>query len=190
MRDADVAAREADAHEGDVERGARRAHAHVGGQREREPASGRRPVDGGDHRLGQRAHRERQGGDPLLAIQDGLDGVASPEGIGGRDVQAAAEPAGLSGEDDHADAAVARERREGAVELVHELPGQRVEALGPAQREPRDARARRIPGQAGGRHPRGATLRPAPAPAPTRPDRVVGFSSRVAGRAPRDGAAR
>ena len=88
----------------------RAGEADVGAEHEGEAAAGRRTVDRGDHRLGQRAQVRDQPGDVLL---HGEAGLCAAEALGVRrravaaEVEAGAEATAGAGEDDDAHGASA-----------------------------------------------------------------------------------
>ncbi len=104
-RHADVAARQADADERDVEAGTGRRDADVARQREREPATRRRAVHRGDDRLRHRSHLRDEARDQLLHRHARPGRGPSPRRRRARalgQVETRAEPATRAGEHDHA----------------------------------------------------------------------------------------
>ncbi len=126
-----------------LKRACRGAEPDVAGQRQRQPAAGGRPVDGGDHGLGHVLQRRRERGDQLLAAVDVERAVDRADGVVGLDVDAAAEAAPGAGQDRDPDRLVGADLGDRPVQLFDQLPAERVEPLGPFQDDPRDALGRR-----------------------------------------------
>jgi hypothetical protein len=129
--DADVAPRQPDADERDVEFRARRTDADVAGERQRQAAARGGAVDGADDRLGEVAQRERQARDVLLAAKVRLHRSRARDRCVVGNVETAAEPRAIAGQDENAQLR-RRDLRKCLVQLVDERPRQRVEALGAA----------------------------------------------------------
>ena len=152
---ADVAARQADAHERHVELGRRGRHSHVATEGERQSSAGGGAVDGGDDRLRQGAHVRDELGDVLLRLHPRAH-LTPALGVGRRtgaaQVEAGAEPAAGAREDDDAALAVVARPFEGAVQIGDQLVRHGVEALGTIHGEQRDRRREAL-GQDGGHGP-------------------------------------
>ena len=138
---ADVAARESDADERHREHCRARGDSHVGTEGESEAAAGRRPVDGGDDWLGERAHARHQPCDELLELHP------RPHALGGRRAEAAeclevepcAEAATVTGEDHDPTGTIRRDGLERGVQIDDAVEVDRVQALGLREREDPDA---------------------------------------------------
>jgi hypothetical protein len=143
--DADVAARQADAHEGHVEAGLGRGEAHVAGEGEGEAPTRGRAVHGGDDRLAQAPQLRHERRDVLLGRHAGLHGAEAlcpGGGAGALQVEAGAEAAAGAGEDHDPARPVGGDRVECGVQVGDQLVAHGVEPLGAVERQEGDARLR------------------------------------------------
>ena len=111
------------------------AHAGVGRQGQRHPAAGRGTVHRRDQGLGHRLHAHGQVGERLLHLHAGLHRPLTLEG--GQVVARTEAPTG-TGEDDRPARVVALQLIECGVQLLDQLVGHGIEALGPVEREQHD----------------------------------------------------
>ena len=119
--------------------------ADVAAEGEGEPAAGGRAVHRGDHRLREAPQPRDQRGDVLLRRHAGLhptQALAARWGAVAGEVEPGAEPAAGAGEDDRSARPVAAGVVQRLVELLDELRGHRVQAVGTVEGQQADAVAR------------------------------------------------
>src|SRR5690606_12251468 len=167
VAEAEFSRREAVVDPGGAEQGGLGAEPDVGGQRQAEAAADRGPVDRGDDRLVDAAHRADDVVEQLHRPErDGGEGepVDAGDVAGVLQVGAGAEAAAGAGDHDDAGVVVAAGLLEGLPERDHDVERHRVHPFGPVEGDEGDVRARLVDQDEGQNGP------------PTVPEQALGYT--------------